>query len=153
MLSTYLLRKHSLLILLITFFAFPSIALAQFGIEQQGISEAQWSRGFHGFNMIAEGNDLERISVEQFRSSWWNARLAQRVMNSGSPEFQTRVADLIQDYVRARYMRDDIQIPTADQQRYKKTLEELSALDLKPDSNLGLVPASPVPVSPAPVKG
>ena len=69
MLSTYLLRKHSLLILLITFFAFPSIALAQFGIEQQGISEAQWSRGFHGFNMIAEGNGLERISVEQFRSS------------------------------------------------------------------------------------
>ncbi len=98
---------------------------------------------------------VDRFLLGKFgvRSSWWNARLAQRVMNSGSPEFQTRVADLIQDYVRARYMRDDIQIPTADQQRYKKTLEELSALDLKPDSNLGLVPASPVPVSPAPVKG
>lgn len=98
---------------------------------------------------------VDRFLLGKFgiRSSWWNARLAQRVMNSGSPEFQTRVADLIQDYIRARYMRDDIQIPTADQQRYKKTLEELSALDLKPDSNLGLVPASPVPVSPAPVKG
>ena len=98
---------------------------------------------------------VDRFLLGKFgvRSSWWNARLAQRVMNSGSPEFQTRVADLIQDYVRARYMRDDIQIPTADQQRYKKTLEELSALDLKPDSKLGLVPASPVPVSPAPVKG
>jgi hypothetical protein len=50
-------------------------------------------------------------------------------------------------------MRDDIQIPPAEQQRYKKTLEELSALDIKPDSNLAIVPRSPVPVLPAPAEG
>ena len=42
---------------------------AQFGLNQERISESEWSRGFHGFNMIAEGNDLERISLREFRSS------------------------------------------------------------------------------------
>jgi hypothetical protein len=102
---------------------------------------------------LVETVDMFLLSKFGIKSSWWNARLAQRVLISGSPEFQTRVDDLIQDYVRARYMRDDIQIPPAEQQRYKKTLEELSALDIKPDSNLGLVPKSPVSALPATAEG
>ncbi len=102
---------------------------------------------------LVETVDMFLLGKFGIKSNWWNARLAQRVLNSGSPEFQVRVNDLIQGYVRARYMRDDIQIPPAEQQRYKKTLEELSALDIKPDSNLAIVPRSPVPVLPAPAEG
>ncbi|WP_075084056.1 DUF4350 domain-containing protein [Mariniblastus fucicola] len=47
----------------------PATANAQFGLNQQRISESQWSRGFHGFNMIAEGNDLQRITLREFQSS------------------------------------------------------------------------------------
>ncbi len=68
MLRMHILR-NSLLLLLVALIVFPSTAVAQLGVGQEQISEAQWRRGFHGFNMIAEGNDLERISVEQFRSS------------------------------------------------------------------------------------
>lgn len=45
-----------------------SNAQAQFGLNQQKISESQWRRGFHGFNMLAEGNGLEAISAQEFRS-------------------------------------------------------------------------------------
>ena len=97
----------------------------------------------HSPRDLVETVDTFLLGKFGIKSSWWNARLAQRVLNSGSPEFQTRVDELIQDYVRARYMRDDIQIPAADQERYKKTLEELSLLDIKPESDLGYVPSHP----------
>ena len=67
MLPTYTWRQA--LLLIIACFVFPSTAAAQFGIGQQKVSEAQWRRGFHGFNMIADGNDLERINVRQFRTA------------------------------------------------------------------------------------
>ncbi len=71
--SIKVLRKQILLILLVAFFVLPSTAPStakmQFGLNQERISEAQWSRGFHGFNMIAEGNDLERINLQQFQSA------------------------------------------------------------------------------------
>jgi len=69
MLPPYISRRQSLLLMLVAFFVFPSVTMAQFGIDQERISEAQWRRGFHGFNMIAEGNGLERISVEQFHAA------------------------------------------------------------------------------------
>jgi len=50
-------------------------------------------------------------------------------------------------------MRDDIQIPAADQQQYKKTLEELSLLDIKPDTDLRYSSPSPVSGSPVPAEG
>ena len=39
------------------------------GMNQERVSESQWSRGFHGFNMLAEGCGLERISLRQFRNA------------------------------------------------------------------------------------
>ena len=102
---------------------------------------------------LVETVDTFLLAKFGIKSSWWNAGLAQKVLNSGSSEFQARVDELIQDYVRARYMRDDIQIPEADQQRYRKTLEELSLLDIKPVSELGFVSANPVLNSPASVEG
>lgn len=59
--------KQILLSLIAVLFVFNSNALGQLGLNQQRISEAQWSRGFHGFNMIAEGNDLERITIPQYQ--------------------------------------------------------------------------------------
>lgn len=47
----------------------PSLAYAQYGLGQERISESQWSRGFHGLNMIAAGNELEHIALEEFRDS------------------------------------------------------------------------------------
>ena len=58
-----------LLILVVTFFVIPSQGFAQFGFQQKQISEAQWSRGFHGFNMIADGNDLKPVDYQTFSAS------------------------------------------------------------------------------------
>ena len=90
---------------------------------------------------LVETVDVFLLAKFGIKSSWWNASLAQRVLHSGSSELQDRVDELFQNYVRARYMRNDIQIPEAEQQRYRKTLEELSMLDIKPDSKLALVPS------------
>ena len=90
---------------------------------------------------LVETVDMFLLAKFGIKSSWWNAKLAQHVLNSGSPDLQTRVDELFGDYVRARYMHSDVQIPDADQQRYKKTLEELSLIDIKPESSLGFVPA------------
>lgn len=49
--------------------AFQTTLSAQFGLDQQRISESEWRRGFHGFNMIVEGNGLEPITLQQFQSS------------------------------------------------------------------------------------
>ena len=102
---------------------------------------------------LVETVDAFLLSKFGIKSSWWNAGLAQRVLNSGSPDFQVRVDELIHDYVRARYMRNDIQIPEADQQRYKKTLEELSLIDIKPVSVSRFDSAKPVLSPPASVEG
>ncbi len=84
--------------------------------------------------------DLFLLAKFGIRSSWWNAKLAQHVLRSGSTELQTQVDELFGDYVRARYMRSDIEIPAHDQQRYKQTLQQLSTLDITPRSNLGSYP-------------
>ena len=89
---------------------------------------------------LVETVDMFLLAKFGIKSSWWNAKLAQRVLDSGSPELQSQVDDLFRDYVRARYMRNDVQIPDVDQRRFKQTLEELSKLDIKPDLNLGFVP-------------
>jgi hypothetical protein len=49
------------------FLAVCSTAHAQLGLNQKRISETQWRRGFHGFNMIAEANELERITIREFQ--------------------------------------------------------------------------------------
>ena len=85
---------------------------------------------------LVESVDMFLLAKFGIKSSWWNARLAQRILHSGSAELQGQVDELFRDYVRARYMRNDIQIPATDQQRYRKTLEDLSMLDIKPDSKL-----------------
>lgn len=55
------------LLLLFVFASCCPLANAQLGLNQERISKSQWSRGFHGFNMIMEGNDLERIGLREFR--------------------------------------------------------------------------------------
>jgi hypothetical protein len=90
---------------------------------------------------LVETVDMFLLAKFGIKSSWWNAALAQRILNSGSADLQSQVDDLFRDYVRARYMRADVQIPEADQQRFKQTLEELSKLDIKPGSDLGFVAA------------
>lgn len=58
-----------LFVLTVAFLCVSSTAFAQLGLNQERISEAQWRRGFHGFNMITEGNDLERITLDEFQSA------------------------------------------------------------------------------------
>jgi len=89
---------------------------------------------------LVETVDMFLLAKFGIKSSWWNARLAQQVLHSGSPDLKNKVDELFRDYVRARYMRNDIEIPTADQQRYKATLEELSVLDIAPKSDLRATP-------------
>jgi len=55
--------------LLLAFLVFPSNVFAQLGLNQERMSKADWSRGFHGFNMIVENHNLERISLRQFHVS------------------------------------------------------------------------------------
>ena len=69
MLSNRFLTGRFLLSLLVALFVFPSATFGQFGLNQKSISTADWSRGFHGFNMLAEGNELERISIPQFQTA------------------------------------------------------------------------------------
>ncbi len=102
---------------------------------------------------LVETVDVFLVGKFGIKSNWWNARIAQTVLKSGSPELQTRVDDLMRDYVRARYMRDDIQIPAADQQRFKKTLEELSILEIRPEADLQVTAPSPVLGPPASMEG
>ncbi len=58
-----------ILLLLVVFFTTHRTALAQLDLNKDRISEAQWSQGFHGFNMIAQGNGLERITLQQFNAA------------------------------------------------------------------------------------
>ena len=69
MMPTSLMQTRLLLVILLALFVLPTVSFAQFGLNQEPISEAEWSRGFHGFNMIADSRELERISVRQFRRS------------------------------------------------------------------------------------
>ena len=61
--------ERLVLFLLFALFVFSSTTHAQFGLNQKRITESQWSRGFHGFNLIAEGNELQRITVDEFQST------------------------------------------------------------------------------------
>ena len=96
---------------------------------------------------LVETVDMFLLAKFGIKSSWWNASVAQRVLHSGSPELQTQVDELFRDYIRARYMRNDIQIPAPDQQRFKKTLEELSKLDIMPEKRLGYASSTKPTVS------
>lgn len=69
MFSTKVSTALGLLVLAVSFFATPSRGFSQLGFNQEQISKAQWSRGFHGFNMIADGNGLERINFQTFIAS------------------------------------------------------------------------------------
>ncbi|QEG24363.1 hypothetical protein [Mariniblastus fucicola] len=92
---------------------------------------------------LVETVDMFLLAKFGIKSSWWNAKLARRILHSSSPELQGQVDDLFRDYVRARYMRRDIQIPDTDQQRYRETLEALSKLDIRPNVKLPIVPKPP----------
>lgn len=91
---------------------------------------------------LIETVDMFVLSKFGIKSSWWNAGVVHNVLASSSPELKSQVDELIQDYIRARYMRANIQISSADQQRYRKTLEELSLVDIKPARKLELVSTS-----------
>lgn len=69
MLPIGLSSKQILLSMFVVFFVFTSNVFAQLGLDKKRIAEAQWSRGFHGLNMIAEGNELERINIPLYQVS------------------------------------------------------------------------------------
>jgi hypothetical protein len=102
---------------------------------------------------LIETVDVFLLNKFGIKASWWNAKIAQTVLASGSPELRNQVDDLMKDYVRARYMREDVRTSNADQQRYKKTLEELSLLDFKPSKSLRVSEPSTVQGSPVPAEG
>jgi len=81
---------------------------------------------------LVEAVDVFLVGKFGSQSSWWNDRHARQRLNSVAPKYASKIDDLLKDYVRARYMRAEVRLSSAEQQRYKQTLLELAAFEEKP---------------------
>ena len=95
---------------------------------------------------LVDAVDQFLITKFGLQSSWWNDQHARRRLSTDAPEFSAKINDLLQDYVRARYMRSEVRLSESEQARYKQTLQELAKITSKSKPGNPVLAAEPVPV-------
>ena len=83
---------------------------------------------FHSPQDLVALVDLFLISKFGTESMWWNAKHAENILLSDAPEFESNINDLVQSYVRLRYMKVGGELTQIERENCRTTLKSLASI-------------------------
>ena len=83
---------------------------------------------FHSPQDLVALVDLFLISKFGTESMWWNAKHAENILLSDAPEFESNINELVQSYVRLRYMKVGGELTQIERDNCRTTLKSLASI-------------------------
>ena len=83
---------------------------------------------FHSPQDLVALVDLFLISKFGTESMWWNAKHAENILLSDAPEFESNINELVQSYVRLRYMKVGGELTQLERENCRTTLKSLASI-------------------------